>query len=248
MIFPPFRGFVRTFVLICVGVFILEQIALFGPFGDGSLYRQMIRMLGLEPQLALRGLVYQLVTWVFLHGNLMHLVFNMFAFWMFGSLLQDTFGQKRFIKFTFLAAIFSALVIILFSLFDEMSFNTPTIGASGIVFSILIAVSCLFPNQVVLFFFVFPMKMKYFAYLMVAFEFYALYSSNNQGISNIAHLGGALFGWLYVAWFNRSGRGGGRSNWFKTLMDQLHQRRRRKHLRIIYPESKTRYHFEVGAL
>ena len=244
MMFPPFKGFVRVFVLICTTVFILEQFALYGPFGDGLLFREMIRFFGLEPSLVYRGMVYQMITWVFIHGNFMHLLFNMFAFWMFGSLLEETLGQRRFIWFTFFSGIFSAVSILLFSLFDVSTFSNATIGASGIIFAILIAISRLFPNQMVLLFFIFPMKMKYFAYLMVGIEFYALYTANNRGISNIAHLGGALFGFLYVSWLNRrrGPHGGNGSDWFQNLKERWQQRKRRKHLRIIYPENKSRYH------
>jgi membrane associated rhomboid family serine protease len=241
MILPPFRGFVRVFVLICSVVFLMEKFIEFGPLNDPQLLHSLIRFLGLEPNLFFRGLITQPITWVFLHGNLMHLLFNMFAFWMFGSLLEATFGTKRFIRFNFIAALITAGVILIYSLFDPLTFHTPTIGASGLVFAILIAVSILFPNQVVLLFFIFPIKMKYFAYLMIGIEFYALYTSNSHGISNIGHLGGALAGFLYTRWINRSFPQSTGSSWISRLRHEWEQKRRRKNIRIIYPEDRQKY-------
>ncbi len=254
ILFPPFRGFVRTFVFVCGGVFILQQFAQFGPTSNPELYSNLVRFFGLTPELVFKGMVYQLVTWMFLHGSFIHLLFNMFGFWMFGSLLEELWGTKRMVTFTLLTGLFTGLVICLFGLMDSMTFLLPTIGASGVVFATLIAVSRLNPDQMVLFFFVFPMRMKYFAYLMVLIEFYALYTSNQQGISNIGHLGGALFGFLYVSWTmrrRRSGRGGGSfggsggGNWFQRLKDQWHHRRMRKKIRVIKINgsgNRTTYH------
>lgn len=237
--FPPFRGFVRIFVIACTCVFVLQQFALYGPFGDGLLYQALIRFLGLEPALVVKGMVFQLVTWIFLHGNLMHILFNMFAFWMFGSLLEEVLGFKRFAWFTIISGAVTGIIVILWSLVaDPAMFSIPTIGASGVVFAILIAVSRMFPNQMVLFFFIFPMKLRYFSYLLIAIEFYALYSSNEKGISNIAHLGGALVGWFYVTWLRRSGGNFSGSDWIKQMRDQWANRRRRRHLRIVHPDDQ----------
>lgn len=240
MIFPPFKGFVRIFVIACSAVFVL---GLFAQSQSQELYRSFVEFFGLLPEKFIRGLVFQAITWVFLHGNLTHILFNMFAFWMFGSLLEATFGTRRFIWFNLSCAIFTAGCITLFgAFFDPFTFQVATIGASGLVFGILIAVSRLYPNQIVLFFFVFPMKLKYFAYLMIAIEFYALHSSNQKGISNIAHLGGALFGYLYVSWWNNRRFGGGPFSWFQNWKQNWTQKKRRKQLRIVYPDEKRSYH------
>lgn len=241
MMFPPFRGFVRIFVFVCAGVFLFEQLIAHGPLNAPHLFNDFIRFFGLEPYLFFKGLVTQAITWVFLHGNLMHLLFNMFAFWMFGSLLEATFGTKRFIRFNLFAALITAAVILIYSLFDPSTYHTPTIGASGLVFAILIAVSRLFPNQVVLLFFIFPMKMKYFAWLMIGIEFYALYTSNNQGISNIGHLGGALAGFLYVSWINRPRGTMTTGTWLNKFRQEWTQKRRRRNIRIIYPEDRQKF-------
>ncbi|TVQ80936.1 MAG: rhomboid family intramembrane serine protease [Bradymonadales bacterium] len=245
MMFPPFRGFVRVFVISCTAVFVLLLFSQ-SPSAPQGIYRAFVEFFGLFPERVLQGMLFQPITWVFLHGNFMHLLFNMFAFWMFGSLLESTFGTRRFVWFNLFCALFTAGCIILFGLLvDDLTFRIPTIGASGLVFGILIAVARLYPNQVVLFFFIIPMKLKYFAYILMAIEFYALYASNQKGISNIAHLGGALFGFLFVSWWNNRFTRGGPMGWIQAWRQQWIQRRRRKQLRIVYPEDKRHYHREV---
>lgn len=236
---PRFTGFVRTFVFICAGVFVLELFARFG-YSDGPrLFEDIVRFFGIVPEAFFRGMVYQAVTWVFFHGNQWHLLFNMLGFWMFGSLLQDYWGDAKFFWFVFWSAVLTGVVVATVGLFDPAIAHLPTIGASGIVFAILMAVSRLFPDQVVLFLFVFPMRLRYFAYLLIGMEFIALWSSNQNGVSNVAHLSGAAVGWLYIS-LMKSGRGsrgsssgGGLSTWIRQVRERWRQRRMRKKLRII---------------
>ncbi len=231
---PRFTGFVRTFVLICAGVFVLETLA--GSQAEGQDFlKNLVRFCGITPELFFKGMIYQVLTWVFFHGDMMHLLFNMLGFWMFGSLLQDLFGERRFVKFCLLASVLSGLIVAVSGLIVPSMFSIPTIGASGLIFAILMAVSRLFPNQVVLFMFIFPMKMRYFAYLLVGLEFYALWRSNAYGISNVAHLGGAAVGWFCVDFFSRSGSAGSASggHWWKNFKDRWRQRQMRKKLRVI---------------
>lgn len=241
MMFPPFKGFVRTFVLICGAVFLLESFATIGPFQDGIFFQDLIRFFGLTPELLFKGMGHQLITWIFIHGGLSHLLFNMFAFWMFGSALEEIWRTKRFMIFCFLSAIFSGLIVAVSGFFDPLMYSVPTIGASGVVFAILIAVSRLFPNQSVLVFFIFPMKLKYFAYLLIGIEFYALYHSNNHGISNTAHLSGALFGWLYVSFGGPSQRRRGPIGWMKEIYDRWHYQKMRKKIRVVKPEERNHW-------
>jgi membrane associated rhomboid family serine protease len=244
---PPFAGIVRIFSIACALVFIGQTIALQGPFGSPDLHQQIINIFGLVPAQVLSGHVYQLVTWFFLHGTFLHLVFNLLGFWMFGSLLESTWGRRRFRNFCIASALLTGVGVCLFGLIDRETFSLPTIGASGIVFAAIMGVSVVIPDQVVLFFFVFPMKMRYFAYLMVGIEFYALlgaqHSSMGSGssISNIAHLTGALVGYL-LAKKNGSRGGGSLTAFFRNLKDQWHQKRMRKKLRVIKIDRKVSYH------
>jgi membrane associated rhomboid family serine protease len=241
---PRFQGFVRTFVYICSATFLLQAFAHLGPTEGQQLYRQVVQFFGLVPELFFQGYIYQAFTWMFLHGDFMHLAFNMLAFWMFGSSLEEIWGTKRFIRYVFITGIWTGVLVAIWSLIDPSSYSIPTIGASGVVFAILIAISRIFPHQTVLVFFIFPMKMRYFAYLMIAIEFSALYNSNQHGVSNIAHLAGALVGFIYLSLMNQKGGTGSSSgrSWFKDFKDRWHQRRMRKRIRVIHIGESKRYH------
>ncbi len=232
MIFPRFTGFVRTFVFICTGVFLLEAFAKAQP-DSRELFEQLIRFFGLVPELFWQGMIYQGVTWIFFHGDLTHLLFNMLGFWMFGSLLQDHFGDRKFMTFVFVTGFLTAVVVAAVSLLNPLTLNIPTIGASGVVFAVLVAIAQLYPNQMVLFMFIFPLKMKVFAYLLIAIEFYALWTSNQQGVSNLAHLSGALVGWIFIRFFGDRGGFSSGSGWWRQVRERWHQRRMRKKLRVV---------------
>lgn len=243
MMTPPFKGFVKTFITICGGVFLLQALAQFGPDSSRAFHSIVVNTFGLVPELFFRGRVFQAFTWIFLHADFMHLLFNMLAFWMFGSMLEQIWGSARMARFVFVTGICTGALVAFWALIDPATYAIPTIGASGIVFAILIAVSRLFPDQVVLAFFIFPMRMRYFAYLMIAIEFYALYSSNRNGVSNIAHLSGALVGLIYMSFIGRGGMGqysGG--SWWRDLKERWHQRRMRKRIRVIHVGQSKRYH------
>jgi membrane associated rhomboid family serine protease len=243
---PSFRGFVKVFVISCAAVFILEQFSQVGAFARHDLFNQLLRFLGLVPELFFQGMIYQAITWIFIHWNLWHLLFNMLAFWMFGSLLQDLIGDRRFCIFTLVSGAITGALVATIGLFDASMYSIPTIGASGVVFALLIAVSRIFPNQVVLFMFIFPMKLRYFALLLLAIEFFALYSSNQHGISNTAHLSGALVGFIYAGYFmNKNSTPGSQSGgileWFKKIRENARQRKLRKRLRIVRSEETKRW-------
>jgi len=244
---PAFRGFVKIFVIICAAVFALEQFAQVSTFARHDLFNQLLRFLGLVPELFFQGMIYQAVTWLFIHWSLWHLLFNMLAFWMFGSLLQDLIGDRRFATFTLLSGAITGVLVATIGLFDASMYSIPTIGASGVVFALLVAVARIFPNQVVLFMFIFPMKMRYFALLLLGIEFLALNSSNNHGISNTAHLSGAAVGYFYASWFmsrtpsSGSQSGGGILDWFKRMRENARQRKLRKRLRIVRAEETKRW-------
>jgi membrane associated rhomboid family serine protease len=131
---------------------------------------------GLVPNLVVHGYLWQLFTYMFLHStrSLGHILFNMLALWMFGSQLEQTWGTRRFLTYY------------------------TTIGASGALFGLLLAYGMLFPDSVILFMLVFPIKAKYFVMIMGAIAFYMSVTGGNSGVSNVAHVGGLLVGFLYL--------------------------------------------------
>jgi len=142
---------------------------------------------------------WQPFSYMFLHDprNVLHILFNMLTLWMFGKELEVTWGTKRFLKYYFLCGVGAALcVIAAAAAFGSM--DTRTIGASGAVFGLLLAFGVLFPDVQVLFMLFFPMKAKYAVALYGALAFYGSLGSAGDGVSHIAHLGGMMFGYLYL--------------------------------------------------
>lgn len=170
---------------------------------------------------------FQLVTHMFMHGNLGHIFSNMFALFMFGSILERFWGGQRFLIF-YLSTGFGAVVLhmlvqvyLVYSatgtvdpvlsaleLHPEIvsTYFSNTVGASGAVFGILVAFGMLFPNtELMLMFFPVPIKAKYFVSMYVVWEIYrGISMSNGDNVAHFAHLGGALFGYILVKIWNKN--------------------------------------------
>ncbi len=150
---------------------------------------------------------WQLVTYGFLHGNLTHILFNMFGLWMFGRELERMMGQKRFLIYYATCVIGAGLVQLIVAGIQGGVY--PTIGASGGVFGILLAYGMAFPNRMVMLMFPpIPMKAKYMVILFGCLELYTGVSGRSPGVANFAHLGGMLFGFLLLRFWAKSRRRG----------------------------------------
>lgn len=156
---------------------------------------------------------YQLVTHMFMHSDIGHLFFNMFALFMFGPILESTWGPKRFLSYYFFAG-FGALVLHGLVQYMELHFmgnadimRSLSWGASGSVFGILLGFGVYYPNQIIqLLIPPIPMKAKYFIAIFIVIELFAGVSGYNTGIAHFAHLGGALFGYLMILYWRSQGR------------------------------------------
>ena len=149
--------------------------------------------------------VWQLATYMFLHDpfGFFHITFNMLTLWMFGISLERDWGTRRFLKFYFLCGIGAGVcVVVVNALIGDL--RSVTIGSSGAIFGLLMAFGMLYPNDTVLFGFLFPIKAKYFVMIIGAIEFLSLFNAES-GVSNFAHLGGMLFGYLYLKSQRRRG-------------------------------------------
>ena len=157
---------------------------------------------------------YQVVTYMFMHGNLSHIFFNMFALYMFGSPVEMAWGPKKFLFFYFFTG-FGALVLQMAVQYIEFQqgapgwvANVPMLGASGAVFGILAAYGMQFPNSIIQL--IIPpvrMKAKYFVIIYAAIEVGLGLSPFQPGVAHFAHVGGALFGVLLILyWRNRGER------------------------------------------
>ena len=181
---------------------LISNIAIFVVYflDDRSGWGEPFAALGLVPRhvLEIWG-AYQLLTYMFVHSprGFEHILFNMFALWMFGADLERTWGTRRFLRYYFLCGIGAGLCVVV----GNLLYGTPdtrTIGSSGAVYGVLLAFGLLFPDTVVLFSFLFPIKAKYFVMIIGAIAFLSSLGATGGGVSHVAHLGGMIFGYFYL--------------------------------------------------
>ena len=173
---------------------------------------------------------WQLITHMFMHGDFWHLAFNMLALWMLGSTLETLWGPKRFLTFYIicgLGAAFCHLTVLYFEsahlikMFQSLPYsdqeynraavnsilNQATLGASGAVFGCAVAFAYLFPNTIFLIGFIFPLKAKWAIPGYILLELIsAVRNSAGDNIAHVAHLGGALVGFLLVYFWNKNNK------------------------------------------
>jgi membrane associated rhomboid family serine protease len=148
---------------------------------------------------------WQLVSYGFLHGDTMHLIFNMFMLWMFGRELELMMGVHRFLTYYLTCVIGAGLVQLTVAALTGSPY--PTVGASGGVFGLLLAFGMAFPNRMIMLMFPpIPMKAKYMVVLFGFLELYLGLSGSAPGIANFAHLGGMLFGFLLIRHWKKARR------------------------------------------
>lgn len=172
-----------------------------------SLNGGLLPILGLYSIFDERFHPYQLVTHLFTHANLMHIFFNMFTLYMFGRVLENVLGPKRFAILYFatgLGAVLLNVFLDFLQLQGIINFNTDvnisfSIGASGAVYGIMVAFAMLFPNTELLIYFIVPLKAKVFIPLLILAEIYMEVSrSPGDNVGHAAHLGGALIGFIII--------------------------------------------------
>ena len=211
--------------------------------------------------------LYQFVTYMFLHANLTHIFFNMFALWMFGVVVESVWGSQKFLFYYISCGIGAGFMQELVQFFDfyfrvsaqepEITFSElfvvgqqlshqlngwTTIGASGAVYAILLAFGMIFPNERI---FIFPLpvpiKAKWFVCIYAAIELFSAISSSGDNVAHMAHLGGMLFGSLMIRyWNNHPGSNYNRSGgqeFFEKLKRNFENRSN---------NSKSRMHAERG--
>lgn len=163
---------------------------------------------GLTPALVLtKYYVWQLGSYMFLHGDFFHIFLNMYALMLFGIPVEQLWGPKKFVFYYFFTGIGAGFVIFMMNILSGgTGAYIPTIGASGAVFGLLLAFGILFPDVELLIFFFIPMKAKFLVVLYGGIELFALISSGtNSNISHIGHLGGIVFGLMFFLASRRKG-------------------------------------------
>ena len=189
-------------------------------------------VLGLHFFMASEFHLYQLLTYMFMHGGLQHIFFNMFALWMFGCVVENVWGPKKFLFYYISCGIGAGLIqelvqyISYFVIDDLGSYEyvnlngvsvtvdyylnqLTTVGASGAIYGILLAFGMLFPEERI---FIFPLpvpiKAKWFILAYVAIELFSALGTSGDGVAHFAHLGGMLFGFLMLRYWQKHPGGG----------------------------------------
>lgn len=149
----------------------------------------------LNPELVVNQFwLWQLLTCSILHGDPLHIIFNMLVVYFFGSEIEKYYGKKQLFGFYICCAIFASTIYVVM----QYVLNTTTValGASGATMGILVVVACLMPNQIVIFF-LFPLRLVTVVLIMLGIDLYSLTVTPYGGASASAHLAGMLFGYLY---------------------------------------------------
>ena len=148
---------------------------------------------------------WQLVTYAFLHGSVLHLGFNMFALYMFGSAIERVFGSRRYALFYFVSVVSAAITQLVFAMLSGGIY--PTIGASGGVFGLLLAYGMYFPhNRVMLLFPPIPLPARAFVTVYAVLELFLGVTGSQEGVAHFAHLGGMIGGYLLLRFWRASPR------------------------------------------
>jgi membrane associated rhomboid family serine protease len=167
---------------------------------DIALGESLSRWMALWPLESGLFMPWQVVTYAFMHGGIGHLFFNMMGLWMFGSELEQMWGQQRFIRFYAASVLAAAATQLVLSLLG--GWMTPTVGASGGLFGLLLAYGMIFPDRTIMPLFPpIPMKAKVFVAVYGAIELFLGVTGTNSGVAHFAHLGGMLGGWLMIRYW-----------------------------------------------
>lgn len=173
------------------GNFLLAQLALW-PLSGGGGYSNFYGLPGFQP--------WQLVTYAFLHGGVLHLLLNLYALWLFGTRMESVWGSRNFAIYYFVCVVGAGLVQLLVASASGEVY--PTVGASGAVFGLLLAFGLTYPDEMLVL--VFPpvaLKAKWFVLIYAAFELWAGVTGTQAGVAHFAHLGGMLFGYLLLRYW-----------------------------------------------
>jgi membrane associated rhomboid family serine protease len=188
---------IKNLILIMVAIFLLQKI---GEIGQLDFYFEyFIYYFALVPILVWKKyFLWQLGTYIFLHGGIFHLLFNLLALWMFGGELENHLGSRKFLRYFLFCGIGAGICTVLFT--PALYQRIPVIGASGAIYGLLLAYGWLFPNRLIYIYFLFPIPAKYFVIIFGLIEFFSSIQGPGGGVSHLTHLGGLLFGLIYMAY------------------------------------------------
>ena len=228
----------RNIPTITKNLLIINILAFFAMYVlKGATGVDLNNLLGLHFFMASDFQVYQLVTYMFMHANFEHILFNMFALWMFGCVVENVWGPKKFLFYYIFCGIGAGMlqeIAQFFSVYIELNSQQPmgvfeafgwmsklshqlngltTVGASGAVYSILLAFGMLFPEERI---FIFPLpipiKAKWFVIGYAGIELFSALATPGDHVAHLAHLGGMIFGFFLIRYWRKHPQNGGRYN------------------------------------
>lgn len=225
---PPFTRWVKRLILSYAAIYLLMALLnVASPFAR----EWIIVYFALIPkQLVTHGMLWQLISYSFLHLELLHLLFNALALWMFGSQLESDWGSKRFLEFYLFCTVAAALttIVVSYTRILGTSPGTPTIGASGGIYGLLVAFGVLYgESEIMMFPLPFMIKAKYFVWGIVFLTLVGAIQETG-GVANFAHLGGLLFGYLYLKFLPRKGLMFSASERYFTMRNDYYRWKRRR--------------------
>jgi membrane associated rhomboid family serine protease len=194
----PITPAVKWLIIANIAMFVLTMLV-----------PAILRFLGLIPERVIESQwIWQPFTYMFLHRDFFHILFNMLILWMFGVELERMWGTRFFLKYYAITGVGAAATAVTASLlpfgFSTLMYSAVTIGASGAIYGLLLAFALYFPNRPILMFLLFPVPAKYFVMILGGIAFLSSIGGAGGGIAHTAHLGGLVFGYAYL----QRGRGG----------------------------------------
>ncbi len=195
----PMTPVVKRMLIVLAAIFVAQLIS--GKiFGDTVI----IEMLALKPKsIYSEYQVWRLFTWMWLHGGPTHILLNCLFLWMFGATLELAWGSKGFLRFYLMCGIGSGLVVFFAKLLSEP--ESHTLGASGAIYGLVVAWAITFPNKIIYFFGLFPMKGKHFVLIPIGYAVVE-WLMDTPMVSHSAHIGGMAIGALLVTGFWKPGK------------------------------------------
>lgn len=219
-LFPDMTPAVKYLLLTNAAVFLA-----------GLLFRlDMAPLFGLVPALVWKGAFWQPATYLLLHGGIFHLIFNMLVLWMFGTALEKAWGWRRFLQYYLLCGIGAGLLNTLVT----PSSPVPIVGSSGAIYGLLLAFGILFPNQLIYVWGIFPVRARYFVIAIGLIEFLTSVNSAQSGIAHIVHLGGMLFGLLYLK----------AADWRSTANGWRRKKKKERHLKVVWDRGQEKQNIQ----
>ena len=198
----PLTPTIKFLLIANVAVFLLTLLPNLTSGGQGAI-NFLNLYLGMTPAIFWSQFtLWMPFTYLFLHGSIMHVLFNMLMLWFLGGEVEQVFGTKRFIFYYFLCGAGAGLLVALL----QMGMTIPTIGASGAIYGILVAFGLFFPERLIYIYGIFPVKAKYLVIGAAALAFLFSLSDSGSTVSHVAHLSGIAIGYVYIRWRRITGR------------------------------------------